>query len=51
VIAQEVLKLWVKCIFCLTKNISKKGHNLKIIGSTVMGLVDNDLEFDGEYIF
>jgi hypothetical protein len=31
----------------------KKGHNLKIIGSrvTVMGLVDDDVDFDGEYIF
>jgi hypothetical protein len=27
----------------------KKGHNLKNIGSRVLGLVGND--FDGEYIF
>ncbi len=38
-------------IFCLTQNIRKKGHNLKNIGSRVMGLVGNDVEFDGEYIF
>jgi hypothetical protein len=29
----------------------KKGHNLKNIGSRVMGLVDNYVDFDGEYIF
>ena len=50
-ISQVVLKLWAKCIFCLTQNIRKKGHNLKNIGSRVMGLVGNDVEFDGEYIF
>jgi hypothetical protein len=27
-----------------------KGHNLKNIGSRVMVLVDNDVDFDGEYI-
>jgi hypothetical protein len=29
----------------------KKGHDLKNIGSRVMGLVDNDVAFDGEYIY
>jgi hypothetical protein len=29
----------------------KKGHNLKNIGRRVMDLVDNDVDFDGEYIF
>jgi hypothetical protein len=30
----------------------RKGHNLKNIGSRVMGLVvGNDVGFDGEYIF
>ncbi len=50
-ISQVVLKLWAKCTFCLTQNIRKKGHNLKNIDSRVMGLVGNDVEFDGEYIF
>jgi hypothetical protein len=52
VIAQVVFKLWAKCIFCLTQNLSEKmGHNLKNIGSRVMGLVGYDADFDGEYIF
>jgi hypothetical protein len=50
-ISQVVLKLWAKCIFCLTQNISKKGHNLKNVGSRVVGLVGNGVEFDDEYIF
>jgi archaellum component FlaF (FlaF/FlaG flagellin family) len=29
----------------------KKGHNLKNIGSRVMGVVGYDVDFDGEYIF
>jgi hypothetical protein len=29
----------------------KKGHNLKNIGSRVMGIVGNDVDFDVEYIF
>ncbi len=49
-ISQVVLKLWAKCIFCLTQNIRKKGHNLKNIDSRVMGLVADDVEFDGEHI-
>jgi hypothetical protein len=35
----------------LNTKYKKKGHNLKNIGSRVMGLVGNDVEFDGEYIF
>jgi hypothetical protein len=29
----------------------KKGQNLKNIRSRVMGLIGNDVELDGEYIF
>ncbi len=51
-IAQVILKLWAKCIFFLKHNLSeKKGHNLKNIGSRVMGVVGYDVDFDGEYIF
>jgi hypothetical protein len=29
----------------------KKGHNLKNIGSKVVGVVADDVDLDGEYIF
>ena len=33
------------------KNKGKKGHNLKSNCIRVMGLVGDDVDFDGEYIF
>jgi hypothetical protein len=29
----------------------KKGYNWKNIGSRVIGLIGNDVDFDGKYIF
>ncbi len=38
-------------VHILMQKISAKGHNLKSISGRVMGHVDYDVDFNGEYIF
>jgi hypothetical protein len=38
-------------VHILMQNLSAKGHNFKNISGRVMGYVDYDVDFNGEYIF
>jgi hypothetical protein len=38
-------------VFCLMQNLSENGALFKNNGSRVMGLVGNDVEYGGKYIY